>query len=155
MKNKWVKKDGDRIIRITSNVKDETAEVLKLVSIPNAVPEKILQDLKKRKLVLQVTRKSYKVCLFIINLSFSFLTFSLSPCLTLFCLSLSLILSIYVSSSLKVHKGPEFKPRRVKKMAELGKEMLGDKLAMNPNTHWSDLEFKTVNLNAMGSPPLG
>jgi len=26
---------------------------------------------------------------------------------------------------------------------------------MAPNSHWSDLEFKTVNLNAMGAPVMG
>lgn len=116
MKNKWVKKDGDKIVRVLDNVKDDTADILRAVlsGAPDAAPEKVLQDLKKRKLVQQVTRKSYKIS-----------------------------------------KGPEFKPQRVKKMADLTKEMIGNKSEMAANSHWSDFEFKSINLNAMGAAPAG
>ena len=116
MKNKWAKKDGDKIVRLQNDVKDETAELLRCVRSNNlgSVHEKALQDLKKRKLLQQVIRKSYKI-----------------------------------------EKGPEFKPQRVKKMADLTSEMLGNKEDMGANAHWSDLEFKKVNLNAMGAAPLG
>ena len=104
MKNKWVKKDGDKIVRVLNEVKDETAHILKEVdSGVTSISEKILQDFKKRKLVQQITRKSYKIS-----------------------------------------KGPEFKPQRVRKMADLTKEMLGNKTEMASNTHWSDFEFKNI-----------
>ena len=49
MKNKWLKKDGDKVVRVMDEVKDETAEILWNVDCGVAVPEKTLQDLKKRK----------------------------------------------------------------------------------------------------------
>lgn len=116
MKNKWLKKEGEKIVRCaTGSVRDETAELLRLLqSDPAAVPEEELKNLKRRKLVQQVVRKS-----------------------------------------LKVSKGPAFRPQRVRKLADLTKDMLGVKVEMEAGTHWSDLEFKPVNLRAMGAPVVG
>ena len=87
MKNKWLKKDGDRILRIIDGVKDDTATSLSAIANPTVsseVSEEDLKNLKRRKLVNQIVRKSYKIV-----------------------------------------KGPEFQPRRVRKAADLTKEMLG------------------------------
>merc|ERR1711871_849770 len=50
MKVKWVKKEGEKIIRVLETGRDETAEVLRKVERGESVPEKTLQELKKRKL---------------------------------------------------------------------------------------------------------
>lgn len=87
MKNKWLKKDGDRIVRISEEVKDETATCLAEIANPTAetkVSEEDLKNLKRRKLVNQIIRKSYKIT-----------------------------------------KGVEFQSQRVRKAADLTKEMLG------------------------------
>ena len=87
MKNKWLKKDGDRILRLVEGVKDETASNLAAIADPSsasATSEEELKNLKRRKLVNQIVRKSYKIT-----------------------------------------KGVEFKPLRVKRAADLTKEMLG------------------------------
>lgn len=92
MKNKWIAKDGDRLVPVVPDagaVKDSVAELLVAVQQGQPVTAEMdaeLKLLKKRKLVNQVTRKS-----------------------------------------LQVKKGNAFKPRRVKKMAELTKAMLGNK----------------------------
>jgi len=53
-------------------------------------------------------------------------------------------------------KGKNWRPERVRKCVEITKEMLGDKADMPPGMqHWSDLEFKQVNLKAMGAPTGG
>lgn len=115
MKSKWLKKDGDKILRVVSEVKDESAEILKAIaSGSTSISEDELKNLKRRKLVQQVTRKSYKIT-----------------------------------------KGAEFQPKRVRKMADITKEMLGNKDEMTPGSHWSELTFKPVNLKAMGAPVLG
>ena len=87
MKNKWLKKDGDRIVRISEGVTDETAICLAEIANPKAeskVSEEDLKNLKRRKLVNQIIRKSYKIT-----------------------------------------KGAEFQSQRVRKAADLTKEMLG------------------------------
>ena len=87
MKNKWLKKDGDRIIRIMERVKDDTAISLADLASPTAASkpsEDDLKNLKRRKLVNQIVRKSYRIS-----------------------------------------KGVEFQPTRVRKLADLTKEMLG------------------------------
>jgi hypothetical protein len=61
MKNKWLKKQGDLVLRVAESVKDETAEVLAQVSNGVEVPEEELKNLKRRKLVQQTVRKSYKI----------------------------------------------------------------------------------------------
>jgi phenylalanyl-tRNA synthetase alpha chain len=86
MKNKWLKKQGDLVLRVAESVKDETAEVLAQVSNGVEVPEEELKNLKRRKLVQQTVRKSYKIT-----------------------------------------KGPSFRAQRVRRMADLTKDMLGDK----------------------------
>jgi len=67
MKNKWLKKSGDLLVPIIADVVDQTAFLLQQVSISNESGldltsyEEDLKLLKKRKLVQQVTRKSYKI----------------------------------------------------------------------------------------------
>jgi hypothetical protein len=89
MKNKWLKKAGDKIVRAASSIKDETSSVLTKITErqgQDTIPEEELKNLKKRKLVQQITRKSYRVI-----------------------------------------KGPDFKEKRVRKVADLHKSMLGEK----------------------------
>ena len=102
MKNKWLKKDGDRILRIAEGVKDETAASLADLSNPLSTSkpsEEDLKNLKKRKLVNQVVRKSYKIT-----------------------------------------KGVEFQPTRVRKAADLTKEMLG--VASDVSSFCNHYEFR-------------
>jgi phenylalanyl-tRNA synthetase alpha chain len=131
MKNKWLKKQGDVVLRIAESVKDETAEVLRQVQEGSGeLPEEELKNLKRRKLVQQIVRKSYKIS-----------------------------------------KGPSFRSQRVRKMADLTKEMLGSRdevaifalpfvtlclvrvqcVQMTSGTHWSEVTFKNVNLKSMGA----
>lgn len=118
MKNKWVKKEGDLVIRLApEGLVDETARILRLVLNGEATTiadENELKNLKKRKLVSQITRKSVRVT-----------------------------------------KGPEFREKRVRKVADLTKAMLGNKAEMAAGTHWSDVSFKSVNLKSMGAPATG
>jgi len=53
-----------------------------------------------------------------------------------------------VRKSIRITKGPNFSEKRVKKNADLTKEMLD-------SGTWGDLEFKSVNLKAMGAPITG
>jgi phenylalanyl-tRNA synthetase alpha chain len=53
-----------------------------------------------------------------------------------------------IRKSLHITKGPKFQEVRVKKQADLTKEML-------ESGNWGDFEFKSVNLKAMGAPPTG
>ena len=116
MKNKWLKKQGESVVKIADSASDDTAAVLAKIKSGsyNDVPEDELKNLKKRTLLQQTIRKSYKIT-----------------------------------------KGVDFKEKRVRKMADLTKEMLGNKADMATGTHWSDKQFKNVNLKAMGAPPLG
>ena len=61
MKNKWIKKDGSRLVKVVSTVKDETVDLLEKVSQGQPANEEELKNLKKRKLVQQITRKSYRI----------------------------------------------------------------------------------------------
>lgn len=67
MKNKWVKKDGAMLKAVKSEdeVTDDVQMFLKLLAEKNgavdALDSKVLQTLKKRKLITQINRKSYKV----------------------------------------------------------------------------------------------
>lgn len=61
MKNKWVKKDKNLIIRLMDNVYDETAEQLRQLASGGVLSEDDLKNLKKRKLVNQQVRKSYRI----------------------------------------------------------------------------------------------
>ena len=87
MKNKWLKKQGDFVLRVSdaTKVTDETAIMLGNVST-GKIDDKEMQNLKRRKLVQQITRKSYKIS-----------------------------------------RGPDYRPQRVRKMADLTKDMLGTK----------------------------
>jgi phenylalanyl-tRNA synthetase alpha chain len=125
MKNKWLKKNKDTIVRVdpSRDIQDETASTLRLLASPSSpsssssssVSEDEVKSLKRRKLVTQVVRKSYKV-----------------------------------------QKGVEFNIERRKRIADLTKEMFGNKAEMPPNSHWSDVgPFKPINLNAMGAPIQG
>lgn len=83
MKNKWVRKSGDRLIAAAVSVVDETASALRSIDAGESIPEDTVQALRKRKLVTQVTRKSYRLL-----------------------------------------KGPDFKERRVRKVADLHRSMI-------------------------------
>jgi phenylalanyl-tRNA synthetase alpha chain len=61
MKNKWVKKDKNLIVRLSGGVRDETRELLQQVASGVEVSEDDLKNLKKRKLVNQQIRKSYRL----------------------------------------------------------------------------------------------
>lgn len=65
MKNKWIKKDGDRVVRVAEGVQDDTASILRAVLTSDAAAiaqnDSELKNLMKRKLVKQVTRKSAKI----------------------------------------------------------------------------------------------
>mmetsp|Transcript_14454 Transcript_14454/g.39827 ORF Transcript_14454/g.39827 Transcript_14454/m.39827 type:complete len:504 (-) Transcript_14454:1173-2684(-) len=67
MKKKWIKKDGADLIpqKTLDEVSDDVQALLKKLSDANfavdAIPEKEAKDLKKRKQLTLVTRKSYKV----------------------------------------------------------------------------------------------
>lgn len=134
MKNKWLKKDGGDLVPIkkSDEVQDEIQNALKALEDAKFDPEaldqkvcneysiffdvivawlkkcvsivllKILPDLKRRKLINLVTRKSYKVA-----------------------------------------KGPSFAPKRVKRAADLTKEMLD-------SGAWKETPFKPYNFMTLG-----
>jgi len=58
MKNKWVEKNGDMIVALKRDVVDETVDLLGRL---DQLDEKSLLNLKKRKLVTQVTRRSFRI----------------------------------------------------------------------------------------------
>jgi phenylalanyl-tRNA synthetase alpha chain len=88
MKNKWIQKKGEMLMTTGKEVIDETQKVLQQVQETSGINmnEEELKNLKKRKLVQQITRKSYRVL-----------------------------------------KGPDFRENRVRKVADLTKQMLGKK----------------------------
>lgn len=91
MKNKWLKKNKDTIIKTdpSKDIQDETALNLRLLAANtpgNSVTDDEIKNLKRRKLINQVVRKSYKV-----------------------------------------QKGAEYNPVRRKRIADLTKEMFGNK----------------------------
>ena len=90
MKNKWVKKSGDLLVKAAdaSAVADTTRNQLVTILEGNqaSLTEDDFKNLKRRKLVQQVVRKSARIT-----------------------------------------KGPQFRPKRVKKYADLTKDMLGNK----------------------------
>jgi phenylalanyl-tRNA synthetase alpha chain len=111
MKNKWLKKAGDKIVRAASSIKDETSSLLTMIDEglgQESIPEEELKNLKKRKLVQQITRKSYRV-----------------------------------------NKGPDFKEKRVRKVADLHKSMLGEKNEVNIVVYdfWSILLTLSLSLS--------
>jgi hypothetical protein len=61
MKNKWVKKDKNLIVRLTETIRDETAELLHRLAAGGELAEDDLKNLKKRKLLNQQVRKSYRI----------------------------------------------------------------------------------------------
>lgn len=89
LQNKWVKKEGDLLVKLKDDVVDEVIRLLSLVqsssSSGDLKEDEDMKNLKKRKLVQQITRKSYRLS-----------------------------------------KGPSYHPVRVKRIAELTKEMLGN-----------------------------
>lgn len=86
MKNKWIAKKGDNVEALVSDVKDDTAAQLQQVATSSGAGMNAndLNNLKKRKLVVQTTRKSYRIT-----------------------------------------KGADFREKRVRKVADLTKAMLG------------------------------
>jgi phenylalanyl-tRNA synthetase alpha chain len=65
MKNKWLKKEGETLLRLVPSVADSAADALRAVRDGDAAgvsaQEAELKALKKRKLAGQVTRKSSKI----------------------------------------------------------------------------------------------
>lgn len=112
MKNKWVKKDGDKIIPIITSmddVQDVTREQLKIVQECNGdvhsssnIKEADINALKRRKLITLVKRVSYSVS-----------------------------------------RGLQYQPKRVKKAADLTKEMLD-------SGSWKTTTFKEYNFLTLG-----
>ena len=50
-KNKWVRKDGDRLVRLVAAVKDQTREdLLEIQQTKTHRDAEVLKDLRKRKL---------------------------------------------------------------------------------------------------------
>ena len=89
MKNKWLKKNKDIIVRTDPSriVEDETSLNLQHIAADSSsVKDDEIKNLKRRKLINQVVRKSYKI-----------------------------------------QKGSEYNPVRVKRIADLSKDMFGNK----------------------------
>jgi hypothetical protein len=86
MSNKWLRKDGETLHRNIPDAQDSTREILRAVAEGRPQSEDELKALKRRKLVQQVTRKSFRVA-----------------------------------------RGSQYRPRRVKRYADLTKDMLGSK----------------------------
>ena len=63
MKNKWVVKKGDQLLRAVESIQDLTAAMLSSIHSQDhsSIPEEEMKNLKKRKLVQQVIRKSYRI----------------------------------------------------------------------------------------------
>jgi phenylalanyl-tRNA synthetase alpha chain len=109
MKNKWAKKNGDKLVAIVAivDVQDETQEQLKALQDNDGVAEGALSDkdanlLKRRKLISLVNRKSYVIS-----------------------------------------RGESYAPKRVKKAADLTKEMLD-------SGSWKTTPFKDYNFLTLG-----
>jgi phenylalanyl-tRNA synthetase alpha chain len=109
MKNKWAKKNGANLVAIKTmeEVSDETQAQLKALEAADGVAEGAIDSkqvnlLKRRKLITQVTRKSYSVV-----------------------------------------RGAEYAPKRVKKAADLTKEMLD-------SGAWKTTPFKPYSFLAVG-----
>ena len=97
MKNKWVKKVGNSIVCVSATVNDDVAIMLRsVISSDTNISEEDLNNLKRRKLVQQITRKSYHIT-----------------------------------------KGPEFREKRIRKMADLTKDMLGNKEEVGRHNQFS------------------
>jgi phenylalanyl-tRNA synthetase alpha chain len=108
-------KKGDLVVREAASIGDDTRSMLTAVQSSSiTLSEEDLKNLKKRKLVQQLTRKSYKIT-----------------------------------------KGSDYRPKRIKKVAELTKDMLGNKADMQAGSHWTDLSFRSINLKSMGAPVHG
>mmetsp|Transcript_16787 Transcript_16787/g.20506 ORF Transcript_16787/g.20506 Transcript_16787/m.20506 type:complete len:510 (-) Transcript_16787:126-1655(-) len=108
MKNKWAKKNGDKLIatKALDEVKDVTRAQLQALQkadgTTSAIDAKDANVLKRRKLINLVTRKSYSVT-----------------------------------------RGPQYSPKRVKKAADLTKEML-------ESGAWKTTAFKEYNFLTLG-----
>lgn len=108
MKNKWVKKDGSKLLAVkkVEEVTDEVQCALKQLMEGNGasgvLEEQILKILKKRKLITQINRKSYQIT-----------------------------------------RGPSYAPKRVRKAADLTKEMLD-------SGAWKTTPFKPYNFVTLG-----
>lgn len=105
MKNKWVKKDGAKLVPLKAEgeVKDEVQVSLSaMTKSPADVDEQTIKLLKKRKFINQVNRKSYKIT-----------------------------------------RGPSYAPKRIRKAADLTKEMLD-------NGSWATTPFKPYNFVTLG-----
>ncbi|XP_050718821.1 phenylalanine--tRNA ligase alpha subunit-like isoform X2 [Eriocheir sinensis] len=63
MKNKWVKKEGEKVVPAVSTIKDEVQLHLQAVSQGEAhtVPDKVKADYKKRKLIKEIEKTVFEV----------------------------------------------------------------------------------------------
>lgn len=103
MKAKWIGKNGANLVpKVDAVPEDEVQAALTALSASQEVDAKVVQNLKRRKLISPVTRKSYKVS-----------------------------------------RGPSYAPVRVKKAADLTKEMLD-------SGAWETTPFKPYNFLTLG-----
>jgi phenylalanyl-tRNA synthetase alpha chain len=113
MKNKWIKKQGDKLqpLKKEGEVQDETRDLLQTLSNANgdekSINAKDCDGLKKRKLITLQTQKSYTVT-----------------------------------------RGAEYAPKRVKKAADLTKELLD-------SGAYKTTPFKDYNYQTLGAPVNG
>ena len=106
MKAKWIGKNGANLIAKIDSVPEDSVlaalQALKGDDSGSSLDSKLLQNLKRRKLISSVSRKSYEVA-----------------------------------------RGPSYSPVRVKKAADLTKEMLD-------NGTWKETQFKSYNFLTLG-----
>ncbi|KAH8149476.1 uncharacterized protein LAJ45_06556 [Morchella importuna] len=61
-KEGWIKKDGDKLVKKATSIKDSSRDQLRTIAETHTHPEKeVLADLKKRKLVIMQKRISFKI----------------------------------------------------------------------------------------------
>mmetsp|Transcript_8032 Transcript_8032/g.10283 ORF Transcript_8032/g.10283 Transcript_8032/m.10283 type:complete len:507 (-) Transcript_8032:41-1561(-) len=106
MKSKWIGKNGANLIAKIDSIPEDSVlaalQALKGDDSGSSLDSKLLQNLKRRKLISSVSRKSYEVA-----------------------------------------RGPSYSPVRVKKAADLTKEMLD-------NGTWKETQFKSYNFLTLG-----
>jgi hypothetical protein len=127
MKNKWVKKDKNLIVRLAESIRDETAELLHQLAAGIELTEDDLKNLKKRKLVNQQIRKSYR------------------------------IEKGEEYSERRQKRCADITREMLGDPAEVrsASRRLTDLLQMEQGMHWSERKFKPMNFSAMGAPITG
>ena len=130
MKNKWVKKDKNLIVRLAQSVCDETRELLQQVATGIEVSEDDLKNLKKRKLVNQQVRKSYRLVK-----GEEFSERRQKRCADI---------TMEMLGEIEEVRGNGFRHC-----------ILLFFIQMEPGLHWSERKFKAMNFSAMGAPITG